>query len=98
MALKSASDQLDGANPQGTIQVLSQMTTDLAQLYLMSAQRAPDATKDIDTARQALSRAQKVFQKMAATQVAVAPIVNNAGIGPSMTAQQGTPDISAMLG
>lgn len=97
-ALQSASQQLDGANPQGMIQVLQQMNSDLAQVYLTAAMRAPDATKDIDTARQALQRALKVFQKLASTQSAIAPIVNNAGLGNPQTAMGGTPDISALLG
>jgi len=98
-ALQSASQQLDGANPQGATQVLRQMSQDLAQLYLMASQRMPEATKDLDSARQALQRAITIFTKAAATQQAVAPIVNNAGIGPVQpTPQQGMPDLSALLG
>lgn len=98
-ALADASSMLDGANPQGAISVLSQMGKDLAQLYLSSAMTMPDATKDIDTARQALQRAIKTYQKAAATQAAVQPIVNQAGIGPITPAPAAPgPDISALLG
>jgi hypothetical protein len=97
-ALQSASQQLDGANPQGLLQVAQQMAGDLAQVYLMCSQRMPDGCKDIASARDALGRFIKTAQKAAQTQIAAAPIVNQAGIGPSMTAQQGQPDISSLLG
>lgn len=98
-ALQSASQQLDGANPQGLLQVLQQMNGDLAQVYLMMSQRIPDGTKDISNAREAIGRVIKIVQKAAQTQVAVAPIVNQAGIGPQMSAPtNGQPDISALLG
>lgn len=96
-ALQSASAQLDGANPNGVLQVLTQMNQDLAQLYLMTAMRMPDATKDIGNAREAIGRAIKTAQKAAQAQTAVAPIVNNAGIGPVMSPPQGQPDLSALL-
>lgn len=96
-ALQSASQQLDGANPQGLLQVAQQMSSDMAQMYLMCAARLPDGCKDLASARDALARFIKTAQKAAQTQIAAAPIVNNAGIGPTMTAQQGQPDISALL-
>lgn len=98
-ALQSASQQLDGANPNGLLNVAQQMNSDLAQMYLMCSQRLPDGCKDLASARDAIGRFIKVAQKAAQTQAAVAPIVNNAGVGPIPQAQPGgAPDISALLG
>lgn len=101
LALQGATSQLDGANPQGLADMLTQVNDVLAKAYLTFAMRIPDGASDIAKARQSLEAAKK--KAVAATQVlqSVRPIVNSAGVGPMPGATApgaGQPDISALLG
>lgn len=99
-ALGAATQQLDGANPQGMVTMLRQVNDALAQAYLMAAMRIPDMAEDISKARGALERAIKKANLASQVVQQVQPIVNSAGVGPMAGATPGAggPDISALLG
>jgi hypothetical protein len=94
-ALQAATQQLDGANPQGMTTMLQSINDALAQAYLMAAMRVPDMAEDISKARSSLSRAIKTAQKASQLLQTVRPIANSAAVGP----QPGPagPDISSLL-
>jgi hypothetical protein len=94
-ALQSATQQLDGANPQGMVTMLQQVNDALAQAYLLAAMRVPDMAEDISKARTSLSRAIKTAQKAAQLLQTVRPIANSAAVGPQATPPQ--PDIAALM-
>lgn len=95
-ALQGATQQLDGANPQGMVTMLQQINDTLAQAYLMAAMRVPDMAEDISKARSSLQRAIKKAQQAAQTLQAVKPIMNSAAIGP-LPGGGAQPDIGALL-
>lgn len=95
MALQGATQQLDGANPQGLVTMLQQINDTLAQAYLMAAMRVPDMAEDISKARGALQRAIKKAQQASQVMQAVRPIANSAAVGPQPGGAQ--PDIGALL-
>lgn len=97
-ALGGAVQQLDGANPQGISDMLTQMNGDLAKAYLTAAQRVPNAAPHISKARDALQKAIQEVQKAAQVLNTVRPIANTAGVGPGVVQQGQQPDISALLG
>lgn len=94
-ALQQATQQLDGANPQGFSQFLRQVNDSLAQAYLMAAMRIPDMAEDISKARANIERAIKKAQDAAKVVQSVQPIMNSAAVGPMGGAAQ--PDIAALL-
>lgn len=94
-ALQSATQQLDGANPQGFAQFLRQVNDSLAQAYLMAAMRIPDMAEDISKARGNLEKAIKKAQEAAKVVQSVQPIMNSAAVGPMGNTAQ--PDIAALL-
>jgi len=97
-ALAAATQQLDGANPQGMVTMLRQINDALAQGYLMAAMRIPDMAEDISKARASIERAIKKAQTAAQVVQQVQPIMNSAGIGPIPSASAGGgPDIGALL-
>lgn len=94
-ALQQATQQLDGANPQGMVTMLQSISDTLAQAYLMAAMRVPDMAEDISKARSSLSRAIKTAQKASQLLQTVRPIANSAAVGPQPSPAQ--PDISSLL-
>ena len=62
-ALQGATQQLDGAEPQGMTSMLLSINDTLAQAYLMAAMRVPDMAEDISKARSSLARAIKKAQE-----------------------------------
>lgn len=97
-ALGGAVQQLDGANPQGLSQMLQQMSGALAQAYLHSATRVPDAAPHIAKARESLAKANQAIQKAAQVLEQVRPIANSAGVGPGIVPGGQQPDVAALLG
>jgi hypothetical protein len=95
-ALQAATQQLDGANPQGMSTMLQQINDTLAQAYLMAAMRVPDMAEDISKARSSLQRAIKKAEEAAKILQTVKPIANTAAIGPQ-AGGPAQPDISALL-
>jgi TPR repeat protein len=96
-ALQGATQQLDGANPQGMVAMLRQVNDALAQAYLMAAMRIPDMATDISKARTSLERAIKTGQTAAQVVQSVRPIMNSAGVGPMAGSTGAGPDIGALL-
>jgi len=100
-ALQGATQQLDGANPQGIATMLRQVNDALASAYLQAAMRIPDMAEDISKARAALERAIKKAQQAGQLLQQVQPIVNSAGVGPMSgptPSAGGGPDISSLIG
>ena len=96
-ALSAATQQLDGANPQGIVTLLRQVNDALAQVYLQAALRIPDMAEDISKARAAIERAIKKGNTAAQVVQQVQPIINSAGIGPMSGTAGAGPDIGALL-
>lgn len=100
MMLSQATEQLDGANPQGMADGIRQINATLARFYLQAAMRVPAAADPISKARTALDKALKELQTAQQAVQAVQPILNSAGVGPmaGATPGAGAPDVAAMLG
>lgn len=98
--LSQATQQLDGANPQGMVSSLRQINDALAQVYLMAAMRIPNMAEDVSKARANLERAIDKATKAAQVVQSVQPIMNSAGVGPmaGATPGAGSPNIAALLG
>ena len=98
--LALATQQLDGANPQGMVSALRQINDALAQVYLMAAMRIPDMAEDVSKARANLERAIKKANMASQVVQSVQPIMNSAGVGPTAgnTPGAGAPNIAALLG
>ena len=99
MALQGATQQLDGANPQGIMTMVQSMSDALAQLYLMSAMRMPSISDDVAQMRKYAGKIIEKAQKAQQVLGGVTPIMNSAGVGPQQNpmAGAGSPDISSLL-
>jgi hypothetical protein len=98
MALGSAAQQLDGANPQGIAMFMRQLSDTLAQLYLLGAVRMPNICEDVASMRKYAERIITTANRASQALGNVTPIMNSAGIGPlPNTGQSPAPDIAALL-
>lgn len=100
VALQGATQQLDGANPQGIMSMVQAMSDALAQLYLMSAMRMPSISDDVAQMRKYAGKIIEKAQKAQQVLGGVTPIMNSAGVGPQQNPMAGasSPDIGALLG
>lgn len=98
MALGSAAQQLDGANPQGIATFMRQLSDTLAQLYLLGAVRMPNICEDVASMRKYAERIITTANRASQALGNVTPIMNSAGIGPlPNTGQSPAPDIAALM-
>src|ERR1700722_5626022 len=99
MQLGQATQQLDGANPEGMVATLRSINDALAQVYLMAAMRIPDMAEDVSKGRASLEKAILKAQKASQAVSAVRPIMNSAGVGPQAgaTPSAGAPDLMGLI-
>ena len=90
--LSEQMSQLQGADPQMMSKALNQVKVMLVALYPKSAFQIPDAAKHISQAQKSVDAALKAMEQASATQQAVNPIVNQAGLSSPNAAGETLPE------